>query len=61
MFLQPARSNPEPAEEVFGDETETTEMSVLAAAEWRSVTDDERKVCLPAYGKNRFWFAHTVL
>ncbi|KAI6047531.1 hypothetical protein EDC04DRAFT_2864584 [Pisolithus marmoratus] len=36
MFLQHIR-------EIFGDEQETTKQSVLAAAKWRSMTDDERK------------------
>lgn len=45
MFLQRIRSDPELVKEVFGDETETTKQSVLAAAKWRSMTDDERKVC----------------
>jgi hypothetical protein len=44
MFLQRIRSDPRLVEEVFGDETETTKQSVLAAAKWRSMTDDERKV-----------------
>lgn len=44
MFLQRIRSDPELVREVFGDETETTKQSVLAAAKWRSMTDDERKV-----------------
>jgi hypothetical protein len=43
MFLQRIRSDPELVREVFGDETETTKQSVLAAAKWRSMTDDERK------------------
>ncbi|KIK66707.1 hypothetical protein GYMLUDRAFT_157041 [Collybiopsis luxurians FD-317 M1] len=43
MFLQRIRSNPHFVQEVFGDETETTKQSVLAAAKWRSMTDDERK------------------
>ncbi|KIK67764.1 hypothetical protein GYMLUDRAFT_155078 [Collybiopsis luxurians FD-317 M1] len=43
MFLQRIRSNPHLVQEVFGDETETTKQSVLAAAKWRSMTDDERK------------------
>ena len=47
MFLQRIRSDPELVKEVFGDETETTKQSVLAAAKWRSMTDDERKVCTP--------------
>ncbi|KIP12760.1 hypothetical protein PHLGIDRAFT_81249 [Phlebiopsis gigantea 11061_1 CR5-6] len=43
MFLQRIRSDPALVREVFGDETETTKQSVLAAAKWRSMTDDERK------------------
>ncbi|KAF5393042.1 hypothetical protein D9757_001283 [Collybiopsis confluens] len=43
MFLQRIRSNPQLVQDVFGDETETTKQSVLAAAKWRSMTDDERK------------------
>ncbi|KAK1228450.1 hypothetical protein PQX77_008513 [Marasmius sp. AFHP31] len=43
MFLQRIRSDPRMVQEVFGDETETTKQSVLAAAKWRSMTDDERK------------------
>jgi hypothetical protein len=43
MFLQRIRANPHLVQEVFGDETETTKQSVLAAAKWRSMTDDERK------------------
>jgi len=43
MFLQRIRSSKELVEEVFGTETETTKQSVLAAAKWRSMTDDERK------------------
>ena len=44
MFLQRIRSDAELVKEVFGDETETTKQSVLAAGKWRSMTDDERKV-----------------
>jgi hypothetical protein len=44
MFLQRIRSDPDLVREVFGDEGETTKQSVLAAAKWRSMTDDERKV-----------------
>lgn len=44
MFLQWIRSDPVLVQEVFGSETETTKQSVLAAAKWRSMTDDERKV-----------------
>ncbi|TFY74987.1 hypothetical protein EWM64_g9025 [Hericium alpestre] len=43
MFLQRIRSDPVLVREVFGDETETTKQSVLAAGKWRSMTDDERK------------------
>jgi hypothetical protein len=43
MFLQRIRANPQLVQEVFGDETETTKQSVLAAAKWRSMTDEERK------------------
>ncbi|KAJ7646545.1 hypothetical protein FB45DRAFT_732650 [Roridomyces roridus] len=43
MFLQWIRANPELVREILGDETETTKQSVLAAAKWRSMTDDERK------------------
>jgi hypothetical protein len=45
MFLQRIRADPWLVKEIFGDETETTKQSVLAAAKWRSMTDDERKVC----------------
>jgi hypothetical protein len=44
MFLQRIRSDAVLVQEVFGSETETTKQSVLAAAKWRSMTDDERKV-----------------
>jgi len=43
MFLQRIRANQALVREVFGAETETTKQSVLAAAKWRSMTDDERK------------------
>ncbi|KAH7887528.1 GRIM-19 protein-domain-containing protein [Phlebopus sp. FC_14] len=43
MFLQRIRSDPVLVREIFGDEQETTKQSVLAAAKWRSMTDDERK------------------
>src|SRR5258707_8503119 len=46
MFLQRIRSDPILVKGVFGDETETTKQSVLAAEKWRSMTDDERKVCI---------------
>jgi hypothetical protein len=44
MFLQQIRANPRLVAEIFGDETETTKQSVLAAAKWRSMTDAERQV-----------------
>ncbi|KAF7352495.1 hypothetical protein MVEN_01214400 [Mycena venus] len=43
MFLQRIRASPELVREVFGEETETTKQSVLAAARWRGMTDEERK------------------
>ncbi|KAG1851763.1 hypothetical protein C8R48DRAFT_612348 [Suillus tomentosus] len=43
MFLQRIRSDRALVREIFGDEQETTKQSVLAAAKWRSMTDDERK------------------
>ncbi|PFH51305.1 hypothetical protein AMATHDRAFT_75032 [Amanita thiersii Skay4041] len=43
MFLQRIRANSRLVREVFGDETETTKQSVLAAAKWRSMTDAERQ------------------
>ncbi|KII95006.1 hypothetical protein PLICRDRAFT_98150 [Plicaturopsis crispa FD-325 SS-3] len=43
MFLQRIRSDPALVRDIFGDETETTKQSVLAAGKWRSMTDDERK------------------
>jgi hypothetical protein len=54
MFLQRIRSDPVLVQEVFGLETETTKQSVLAAAKWRSMTDDERKVhSVAVFGMNR--------
>ncbi|PPQ65367.1 hypothetical protein CVT24_011477 [Panaeolus cyanescens] len=43
MFLQRIRANPHLVKDIFGDETETTKQSVLAAAKWRSMTDAERQ------------------
>ncbi|TFK68188.1 hypothetical protein BDN72DRAFT_769649 [Pluteus cervinus] len=43
MFLQRIRANPQLVLDIFGDETETTKQSVLAAAKWRSMTDAERQ------------------
>lgn len=46
MFLQRIRSDPALVQDVFGEETETTKQSVLAAGKWRSMTDDEKRVRL---------------
>ncbi|KAJ6515559.1 putative HMG1 protein, partial [Mycena sanguinolenta] len=43
MFLQRIRSSPQLVKEVFGEEAETTKQSVLAAARWRAMSDEERK------------------
>ncbi|KAG6884765.1 hypothetical protein C0993_008462 [Termitomyces sp. T159_Od127] len=43
MFLQRIRAHPQLVRDIFGDETETTKQSVLAAAKWRSMTDAERQ------------------
>ncbi|KAG9095056.1 exp1-like protein [Ceratobasidium sp. UAMH 11750] len=43
MFLQWIRADPGRVNEVFGDETETTRQSVLAAAKWRTLSDAEKK------------------
>ncbi|TFK43764.1 hypothetical protein BDQ12DRAFT_662349 [Crucibulum laeve] len=43
MFLQRIRASQQLVREIFGDETETTKQSVLAAAKWRSMTDAERQ------------------
>ncbi|KAF9481850.1 hypothetical protein BDN70DRAFT_802554 [Pholiota conissans] len=43
MFLQRIRAHPRLVQEIFGDETETTKQSVLAAARWRAMTDAERQ------------------
>lgn len=47
IFLQRVRSDPELVKEVFGDETDPTRQTILAAAKWGSMTDDERKVRAP--------------
>ena len=44
MFLQRIRSSPELIKDVFGDESGTTKQSVLAAAKWRSMSDEDKKV-----------------
>jgi hypothetical protein len=46
MFLQQIRANPKLVTEIFGDESETTKQSVLAAAKWRSMTDADRQVSI---------------
>lgn len=47
MFLQRIRASPDMVKEVFGEEVGTTKQSVLAAAKWRSMSDEEKKVrCL---------------
>ena len=61
MFLQHIRSDPELVNQVFGDEIKTTKQSVLAAAKWRSMTDDEREVCPPVHGKYWRWFTYGIL
>jgi len=43
MFLQRIRSSPELIKDVFGDESGTTKQSVLAAAKWRSMSDEDKK------------------
>ncbi|CAK5262501.1 unnamed protein product [Mycena citricolor] len=43
MFLQRIRADPTLVREVFGEETETTKQSILAAAWWRAMSDDEKK------------------
>ncbi|PVF96301.1 hypothetical protein CPB86DRAFT_709363, partial [Serendipita vermifera] len=43
MFLARIRSDPALVQEVFGDETETTRQSVLAARRWREMSDEEKK------------------
>ncbi|KAH7343572.1 hypothetical protein B0J17DRAFT_182170 [Rhizoctonia solani] len=43
MFLQWIRADPARIRDVFGDETETTRQSVLAASKWRDLSDAEKK------------------
>ncbi|CAE6509740.1 unnamed protein product [Rhizoctonia solani] len=43
MFLQWIRADPARIRDVFGDETETTRQSVLAASKWRDLSDGEKK------------------
>ena len=49
MFLQWIRADPNRVIEVFGEETETTRQSVLAAAKWRTLSDAEKNVCPFSY------------
>ena len=43
-FLKHIRSDRALTKEVFGDETEATQQSVLAAGRWRAMSVEERKV-----------------
>ncbi|CAE6484287.1 unnamed protein product [Rhizoctonia solani] len=43
MFLQWIRADPARVQDVFGDESETTRQSVLAASRWRELSDGEKK------------------
>ncbi|ORX41251.1 hypothetical protein BD324DRAFT_596904 [Kockovaella imperatae] len=43
LFLKDIRENDDLRMRVWGDETETTKQSVLAAERWRSLTDDEKR------------------
>ncbi|KAI0032956.1 high mobility group box domain-containing protein, partial [Vararia minispora EC-137] len=42
-FIQSIRADPDRVRDVFGDETETTRQSVLAAQKWRSMSDEEKR------------------
>jgi hypothetical protein len=44
MFLRAVREDHEWSLSVFGDEKETTRQSVLAAARWREMSDDQKRV-----------------
>jgi hypothetical protein len=44
MFLKAVREDLSWSESVFGGEKETTRQSVLAAARWREMSDDEKRV-----------------
>ncbi|KAK1921340.1 hypothetical protein DB88DRAFT_475231 [Papiliotrema laurentii] len=44
LFLKGIREDDALRARVWGDETETTKQSVLAAERWRSLTDEEKKV-----------------
>ncbi|WWC90129.1 uncharacterized protein L201_005062 [Kwoniella dendrophila CBS 6074] len=43
LFLKGIRENDDIRARVWGEESETTKQSVLAAEKWRSLTDDEKK------------------
>ncbi|WVR03164.1 hypothetical protein IAU60_000154 [Kwoniella sp. DSM 27419] len=43
LFLKGIRENDDIRAKVWGEESETTKQSVLAAERWRSLTDDEKK------------------
>ncbi|WVQ64400.1 uncharacterized protein L199_002566 [Kwoniella botswanensis] len=43
LFLKGIRENDDIRAKVWGEESETTKQSVLAAEKWRSLTDDEKK------------------
>ncbi|CAE7210019.1 unnamed protein product [Rhizoctonia solani] len=43
MYLQWIRADPARIRDIFGDETETTRQSVLAASKWRELNDAEKK------------------
>ena len=44
LFLKGIREDAELRKKVWGEETETTKQSVLAAERWRNLTDEEKKV-----------------
>ena len=44
MFLERIRANPRLVADIFGNETDVTKQSILAASKWRSMTDAERQV-----------------
>ncbi|KAK0557683.1 hypothetical protein OC846_000250 [Tilletia horrida] len=43
LFLRAIRASPEMTQEVFEGEQETTKQSVLAAAKWRQLSEDEKR------------------
>jgi hypothetical protein len=45
LFLKSIREDDELRARVWGNETETTKQSVLAAEQWRGLSDVEKKVC----------------